>query len=94
MYFKNINGKFSLKSMGLKYYFKEFKELADSMKVYKYDEIHKFSIANSLIPINTGKTNKLIFYSYGTDPGIESDKLKQYSNQFFSTNKIRCEMIV
>ena len=51
MYFKNINGKFSLKSMGLKYYFKEFKELADSMKVYKYDEIHKFSIANSLIPI-------------------------------------------
>jgi hypothetical protein len=91
MYFKNINGKFSLKSMGLKYYFKEFKELADSMKVYKYDEIHKFSIANSLIPINTGKTNKLIFYSYGTDPGIESDKLKQYSNQFFfnQQNKVR-----
>ncbi len=91
MYFKNINGKFSLKSMGLKYYFKEFKELADSMKVYKYDEIHKFSIANSLIPINTGKTNKLIFYSYGTDPGIESDKLKQYPNQFFfnQQNKVR-----
>lgn len=69
MYYKNVNGKFSLKSMGLKYYFKEFKELADSMKVF--DPLHKFSIANNLIPINTGKSNKLIFYSYGTEPGIE-----------------------
>jgi len=69
MYYKNVNGKFTLKSMGLKYYFKEFKELADSMKTY--DPLHKFSIANNLIPINTGKSNKLIFYSYGTEPGIE-----------------------
>ena len=69
MYYKNINGKFTLKSMGLKYYFKEFKVLADSMKVY--DPLHKFSIANNLIPINTGKSNKLIFYSYSTDPGID-----------------------
>ena len=69
MYYKNINGKFSLKSIGLKYYFKEFKELADSMKVF--DPLHKFSIANNLIPINTGKSNKLIFYSYATEPGID-----------------------
>ena len=87
VYFKNLNGKFKLVSLGLKYYFKEFKEMADSMKVYKYDTIHKFSIANNLLPINTGKSNKLIFYSFSTEPGIDGYFLSQYPNKYFLNTK-------
>ncbi len=83
MYYKNQNGKFKLTSLGLKYYSKEFKELADSMRVYKYDTIRTFSIANNLTPINTGKTNKIVFYSYGTEPGIDGSVLIQYPNKYF-----------
>ena len=83
MYYKNQNGKFVLTSLGLKYYFKEFKEMADSMKVYKYDTLHPFSIANSLTPINTGKSNKIIFYSFGTEPGIDASVLIKFPNQYF-----------
>ena len=83
MYYRNENGKFILTSLGLKYYFKEFKELADSMKVYKYDTLHRFSIANNLTPINTGKSDKIIFYSFGTEPGIDRSVLSQYTNKYF-----------
>ncbi len=89
VYFKNSNGKFKLVSLGLKYYFKEFKDMADSMKIYKYDTIHKFSIANNLIPVKTGKSNKLIFYSYATEPGIDGYYLNQYPNKYFLNTKNR-----
>ena len=81
MYYRNTNGKFILKSLGLKYYFNGFQDMADSMKIYKYDTLHKFSIVNSLIPINIGKSNKIIFYSFGTEPGIQ--ELEQYPNKYF-----------
>lgn len=81
MYYKNVNGKFKLSSLGKKYYFKEFETMANIMKQNKLDTLHKFTIVNALMPVFSGPSKSLLFYSQQTEPGVDG--------AFLPTNELR-----
>jgi hypothetical protein len=89
MFYKNVDGKFKLSSLGKKYYFKEFETMANIMKQNKLDTLHKFTIVNALMPVFSGPSKSLLFYSQQTEPGIDvaflpTDELRDIKRKIYS----------
>jgi hypothetical protein len=89
MYFRNIDGKFKLSSLGKKYNFPEFQQMEKIMKQNQLDSLRKFTIVNAMMPVFSGPNKSLLFYSQQTEPGVDrsalpTNELRDLSRKVYS----------